>query len=349
MSKPVAAAQDILDLIKSAHAAWPTLAAIAAVVVPFFVALPPLAIAALVALVLFLVGLTVYRVRRVFVYMPLDTASRIAYEQLDGTLWAAAAERMHDEPSPTNTLDYMGQLLINELEVFGTKPPSTVFRQISVDRLKRGAVSDQCKTLRSTDNKEPDWVDLAVKRLAFKRRVKELRAKDFPEPSKRVSHNSDAQAAPETTAQQGTMPGATLALRRKADDSKPLELLTLMVAAESGDLIIVETLSGTDFQVGKNNINKSYDARELAFLHDAVGELPRQGMIKLESKGKGFSMLATRQLTHWQRSRSELRVTRPARRSPARPRTRRASSSLRQSQTRYASRSGECPGARPCR
>jgi hypothetical protein len=285
MSKPVAAAQDILGLIKSAHAAWPTLAAIAAVVVPFFVALPPLAIAALVALVLLLVGLTIYRVRRVFVYMRLETASRIAYEQLDGTVWAAAAERMHDKPM--NTLDYMGQLLINELKVFGTKPPSTVFRQISADRLKRSAVTDQCKTLRSTDNKEPDWVNLAVKRIAFKRRVKELRANDLPEPpSKKLVDSRDTQVA----AQQGKLRAATPALPRQLGDSKPIELLKLMAATEGGDLMIVETLSGTDFQLGKDNINKSQDARELAFLHDAVGELTRQGMIKLVNRGKGFSM-----------------------------------------------------------
>lgn len=292
MNKPVAAAQDILGLIKSAHAAWPTLVAIAAFVVPFFVALPPLAIAALAALVLLLVGLTIYRVRRVFVYMPLETASRIAYEQLEGTVWAAAAERMHDKPSPTNTLDYMGQLLANELEVFGTKPPSTVFRQISADRLKRGAVTDECKTLKSNDNQEPDWVNLAVKRIAFKRRVKELRAKDLSEPPiKKVVHTSSTQTVPTLAAQQGEQFAATsVPPPRKPGDNKPFEVLKLMVATEGGDLMIVETLSGTDFQVGQDNINKSQDARELAYLHDAVDELTRRGMIKLVNKGKGFSM-----------------------------------------------------------
>lgn len=293
MSKPVTAAQDILSLIKSAHAAWPALAAIAAFVVPFLVALPPLAIAALAGLVVLLVGLAIYRVRRVFVYVPLETASRIAYEQLEETIWAAAAERMHDKPSPRNTLDYMGQLLVNDLEVFGTKPPSTVFRQISADRLKRSAVTDQCKTLKSNDNKEPDWVNLAVKRVAFKRKVKELKAKDLSEqPSRKVAHTSGAQqTVPAVAAQQCEPISDAPALPpRTQGDSRPLEVLRLMAATEGGDLMIVETLSGTDFQVGQENINKSQDARELAYLHDAVDELIRRRMIKLVNKGNGFSM-----------------------------------------------------------
>ena len=76
----------------------------------------------------------------------------------------------------------------------------------------------------------------------------------------------------------------------EADNGKPLEVLKLMVAAEGGELMIVETLGGTDFQVGKDNINKSQDARELAYLHDAVDELAREGMIKVVNKGKGFSL-----------------------------------------------------------
>lgn len=305
MNKPAATAQDILGLLKSAHAAWPTVVAIATAVVPFFVALPPLAIATLVALVVLLVGLTIYRLRRVFVYVPLETASRIAYEQLEGTVWAAAAERMHDKPSRTNTLDYMGQLLVNELEVFGTKPPSTVFRQIGADRLRRSAITDECQTLKSNDNKEPDWVNLAVKRVAFKRRLKELRANDLPEPpSKKIVRASDTQTVPTAAAQErdhaATAPELSPSERitlmnsaplpYEADNGKPLEVLKLMVAAEGGELMIVETLGGTDFQVGKNNINKSQDARELAYLHDAVDELAREGMIKVVNKGKGFSL-----------------------------------------------------------
>ena len=234
--------------------------------------------------------------------MPLAAAARNAYEQLEGTIWATAAERMHDIPSPTNTLDYMGQLLINEMEVFGTKPPSTVFRQIDEMRLKRGAVKDDCKTLKSSDNMEPDWTSLAVKRAAFKRRVKQLKGQVLsPHMNKKLDFTPDITSAVPSAAHpiaavrllsqgQRATPSDFRSTPPEFEGSNSFDVLKQMASADGGDLIIVETLGGTDFQVGSHNINDSQNARELARLREAVDELTSRGLIKLVNKGDGFAM-----------------------------------------------------------
>lgn len=179
--------KDLFGLISNIHAAWPTLLLVVAFVVPYMVAIPPIAFISLGILVLLVLALLAYKAQHSFIYLPLEDAARKAYEQLDGTVWTMAAERMHDKPSVANTLDYMGQLLINGDEgvaLFGNKPPSTVFKQIDNGLLKRSYVAGKCTKLQSNDPKEPPWTNLQVERRALKRRIKEMKANDSPGPRK---------------------------------------------------------------------------------------------------------------------------------------------------------------------
>jgi hypothetical protein len=48
-------------------------------------------------------------------------------------------------------------------------------------------VKDKCTWLKASDPKEPPWTNLQVERRALKRRVKEMKANDLPEPKQEQS------------------------------------------------------------------------------------------------------------------------------------------------------------------
>lgn len=267
--------KDLFGLISNIHAAWPTLLLVVAFVVPYVVAIPPIAFVSLGIFVLLVLALLAYKARHSFIYLPLEVAARKAYEQLDGTVWTMAAERMHDKPSVANTLDYMGQLLINGDEgvaLFGNKPPSTVFKQIDNQLLKRSSVEGKCTKLQSNDPKEPPWTNLQVQRRALKRRVKEMKAKDLPGPSKASVEQR-----------------ARLMQRAAQQSNTPRDILKKMIAADS-QLLIVDYLEGTNYQVGNGNLNSSYAPRELAILQEAVEELAQRKLIRIKQETEQFVM-----------------------------------------------------------
>ena len=277
--------KDFFGVISSIHAAWPTLLLAAAAVLPSFVALPPFAFVGLGAFMVLALVFLVYKARHRFIYLPLDVAARRAYELLDGTVWTAAAERMHDKPSVENTLDYMGQLLINGNEgvaLYGNKPPSTIFKQIDSKLLKRSAVKDHCIWLKSSDDKDLPWTNLQVERRAFKRRVKEMKANDWPS---------------EEEEQPALMKVVVPPIEQQIKDLQPpaqerntaREILEKMAAAD-GELIIVGALEGTSYQVGNYALNSSFQARELAMLRDAVDELEAKKLIRLKKQTENFVM-----------------------------------------------------------
>jgi hypothetical protein len=281
----VSSLKDLFGLISSIHAAWPTLLLLVAFVFPYIVAIPPVAFVGLGIFVLLVLALLAYKARHRFIYLPLDVAAREAYEQLDGTVWTAAAERMHDKPSVENTLDYMGQLLINGndgVALFGNKPPSTIFKQIDSKLLKRSSVKDKCTWLKSSDSKEPPWTNLQVERRALRRRVKDMKANDLPEP-KHEQPGLMHVVIPSVEQQ--------IELMRPAaqQTNTPHDILKKMIAADS-QLLIVGFLEGTNYQVGNGNLNSGYAPRELAMLQEAVEELAQKKLIRVKNKTDQFVM-----------------------------------------------------------
>jgi len=277
--------KDFFALVSSIHAAWPALLLAVAFVVPYVVALPPVALVGLAIFVLLVITLLAYKARHRFVYLPLDVAAREAYEQLDGTIWAAAAERMHDKPSVENTLDYMGQLLINGKDgvaLFGNKPPSAIFKKIDSQLLKRSSVKDKCTWLKSSDPKEPPWTNLQVERRALRRRIKGMKAADLPEP-KREQSGLIRMRLPSLD-QQIDLVGPAAKER-----NTPRDILERMISAD-GQLLIITFLEGTNYQVGDVNLNIDQSPRELAILQDAVEELAQQKLIRVKKKTDQFLM-----------------------------------------------------------
>lgn len=170
-----------IDLIKAVREAWPLLGAALVWAAPFWASLPGWAVWALVAAGAALLITGVYRMRRPLLYLPLRAAAVLAYEKLDGGLYQIAADRMHDEPSPASSLEYMAQLLVNrgDMRLFGLRPPSRKFKAIEPVLLRRGAIEGNCSVFRPHDPKELPWVDLYVRRTELRARIKTMRAEDW--------------------------------------------------------------------------------------------------------------------------------------------------------------------------
>ncbi|CAN7580486.1 hypothetical protein [Variovorax paradoxus] len=274
--------KDFFDLISSMSAAWPTIILVVGVLLPSVLALPLAAIIAIVAVVLLAAALLVYQLRRRFLYLPLQEASRKAYEQLEGTLWAEAAARMHDAPNPQKTLDYMGQLLVSAIPLHGTRPPSTVFKRIDEAILKRSVIKENCSALVSNDPKELPWTNLAVERSALKDRIKQMKHSELP-PPKREDPNIVTITLPKAYAERH-FPEKLEAARKQREQSE--DVLAKMVEARDGSLMVINFLEGTTYQVDGKKINGTFEPRELALLDEAVSNLERQGLVRLVNSSK---------------------------------------------------------------
>ena len=269
MNKTIGTAKDIIDLLKSVKEAWPVLLLIPGGVFSFFASLPswvPWLLAFFAALLIFF---SLYRIRRVLFYKPLAAAAQEAFEQLDGGVYAAAAERMHDEPSPERTLEYMGQLLINhgDVKVFGLRAPSRVFQQIPPEVVKRSAVKSDCAVLESTNEREPRWSELHLLRSEFRARLKQMKTEDWQE-------------------------GTRTAERRKTPEVSKSEQL-LRGAADpksSGQILIVSGWTEPMIQVGNEVMNDTSNPRSTAEWEDAVAQLADKGHVALETQNSTLKL-----------------------------------------------------------
>ena len=60
-------------------------------------------------------------------WIPLAAASQILYDELDGTMWRAMADR---ETTPEARLNYMASCLVRDVPIEGRTPPSSRYRNI---------------------------------------------------------------------------------------------------------------------------------------------------------------------------------------------------------------------------
>jgi len=275
--------KDFFGLIVSINAAWPVIVVVGGIGLSFATGLPLAALVAVSVAVILAFIVLVYQSRHRFLYISLKKASLAAFEQLDGTVWTEAASRMHDEPNPQRALEYMGQLLVSDLAVYGTRPPSTVFKRIDTKILRRSLVKENCETLRSNDPKDLPWTHLAVERRALKRRIKEMRVNDLP-------------ASREKGTVRLTLPKAIveasfpeLARAAHSGGDQALGILRKMVEG-GGSMMVVKYLEGTSYQVGRETINKTSSTRDVAFLQGAVDRLLRQDLIRAASGDGKFTV-----------------------------------------------------------
>ncbi len=106
--------------------------------------------------------------------VPLDVAARRAYEKSRGRTPSARqiTAQAADTMSKGQPLSWFGYALLGEgtIPVYGRHPPSTQLEIIPTQMIKGGAaLSDDVKT-----SKRSGHTDLAIKRVDFKRRLREI-------------------------------------------------------------------------------------------------------------------------------------------------------------------------------
>jgi hypothetical protein len=102
----------------------------------------------------------------------LNDGARIAYEQLRGTVWAAAAERLRVDSSPNGILDYIATGISAEVPVFGKFPPSTKLERIPSLQLKSGSIKDGGRILQLRDQHNTQIVELTVRKSDLRKAIR---------------------------------------------------------------------------------------------------------------------------------------------------------------------------------
>jgi len=110
----------------------------------------------------------------------------------------------------------------------------------------------------------------------LKRRVKDMKAHDLPAPHE--EEPGVIQIALPSVEEQRQMVQA--AKTSEPDNDEAFEILKRMAKSTDGMLLVVGLLEGTNFQIGQENVNRSFHPRELAFLRDAVERLERDRLIR---------------------------------------------------------------------
>ena len=105
----------------------------------------------------------------------LSEGARVAYEQLRGTLWAEASERLRVNGTPEGILDYLATRLIAEIPVFGKYPPSTKLEKIEPRVLKSGSVEGGATFLELSDQHRTRIIELTVRRSELRNAIKHMR------------------------------------------------------------------------------------------------------------------------------------------------------------------------------
>jgi hypothetical protein len=104
--------------------------------------------------------------------LSLREGARRAYEELRGTLWATAAERLAVDKTPDGILDYLGTGISAEIPIFGKYPPSTRLERIKDFDLKAGSIARGATVLQLRDARRTEVVDLTIRKSDFRKAVK---------------------------------------------------------------------------------------------------------------------------------------------------------------------------------
>jgi hypothetical protein len=100
---------------------------------------------------------------------------QLAPQQLRGTLWAEAAERLRVDGTPEGILDYLATGLTLEIPVFGRYPPSTKLERIEPRAVKAGSIEGGATFLELRDQHRTRIVDLTVRKADLRKAIKHMR------------------------------------------------------------------------------------------------------------------------------------------------------------------------------
>jgi hypothetical protein len=105
----------------------------------------------------------------------LAEGARIAYEQLRGTLWASAAEKLRVNSTPEGILDYLGTGITLEIPVFGKYPPSTKFERVKLHELKSGSIEEGASVLQLRDQHRSQITDLTIRKADLRKAIHHMK------------------------------------------------------------------------------------------------------------------------------------------------------------------------------
>lgn len=132
----------------------------------------------LVVAIVVVFAAAVYLTRQLIVRIgaiSLADGARIAYEQLRGTLWGSAAERLRVDSSPDGILDYIATGLTLEVPVFGKFPPSTVLERVPSSMVKSGTIESGARILQLRDHHRSQITDLTIRKVDLHRAIRRMK------------------------------------------------------------------------------------------------------------------------------------------------------------------------------
>jgi hypothetical protein len=94
------------------------------------------------------------------IWIPLAAASRIMYDELDGTMWRTMADR---ETSTDDRLNYMAGCLVQNAPIEGRPPPSSTHRSIPSGAFESGIFKGGGKYFQRYYESYLTYLDMRVK------------------------------------------------------------------------------------------------------------------------------------------------------------------------------------------
>ncbi len=113
----------------------------------------------------------------------LAEGARVAYEQLRGTLWASAAERLRVDSTPEGILDYIATGITLEIPVFGKYPPSTKLERVKDRELKSGSIEGGASILQLRDQHHSLITELTIRKSDLRKVIRQMK-KEGQEPAR---------------------------------------------------------------------------------------------------------------------------------------------------------------------
>lgn len=131
----------------------------------------PLVILSIVTISFILIVFSTWR----FGSVTLAEGARKAYEELRGTIWGVAAERLRIDSSPNGILDYMATALTLHARVYGMYPPSSRIELISSRDLKSGSILEGATILAINNQDRNEVINLRIKRSDLRKAIQNMK------------------------------------------------------------------------------------------------------------------------------------------------------------------------------
>jgi hypothetical protein len=109
--------------------------------------------------------------------IPLPEAARMAYDQLDGTLWRTVTDKWNN--TPDERLSFIATYLAQHVSLVASSPPSQKQMPIPPEEFKSGVFHDGGRVFRRHFEEHDHFVDLAISRSNLKAAIKRMKDATF--------------------------------------------------------------------------------------------------------------------------------------------------------------------------